>query len=637
MGTAVFAVAIGIAYLAVKLPGRATWSPRPAVFLLLLAVVRLALSMLDVDSGWLARYYANDSWSGQPEWSSDFRRTDATRIDRTLSFEAGTLPIHFFNGAAFIEGNDREINQPLTVEWRGVFAIPEETPIDVQVFAKDEARVSVDDDDWVWTGALATSQKLLPAGLHTVRVRYRKLAGTAAAISVAVRQGEAHTPVPMFPPGTNPRTRPLVDTLAVLVDVIVLVALLIIAAGCTLIAWRSNVRVPVTVSATVILSLGVQGFLTALPHAYRFGTLTAGDDWLGFESRARDVLQHGLLMTLGEPLGEGVAYFYHPFYSYVLALIHLLTGESLFGPIFANFLFLAATAVVLWSFASEVFGRFAATCGLVALVVVFELDFIRYYTVTLLSENLYVLTVTLCAVAFGRWAKTQRLSQLIQGGVWAGISAVTRPAMMMFFVPALIVVAATAFLQRRSRWVLLAPCITAATWLAVVMPFTLRNWIVARQLVLISGGLGGTFIVHNTPPGIDPQMFMARYSGGIFNGLAVLAQIAVEQPGAFFALQMQKLGFTLGMTHWFGDYRPHPELIAITALYVVMLLLSTSLRGASLWPMHAFVVSHWASMALTSPWNYGYRLILPPFVFTSMLAVAAAMARVSPRLRLSNP
>jgi len=42
-------------------------------------------------------------------------------------------------------------------------------------------------------------------------------------------------------------------------------------------------------------------------------------------------------------------------------------------------------------------------------------------------------------------------------------------------------------------------------------------------------------------------------------------------------------------------------------------------------------------MALTSPWNYGYRLILPPFVFTSMLAVAAAMARVSPRLRLSNP
>jgi hypothetical protein len=365
--------------------------------------------------------------------------------------------------------------------------------------------------------------------------------------------------------------------------------------------------------------------------------LTAGDDWLGFESRARDVLQHGLLMTLGEPLGEGVAYFYHPFYSYVLALIHLLTGESLFGPILANFLLLAATAVILWSFASEVFGRLAATVGLAALLVIFELDFIRYYTITLLSENLYVLTVTMCVVAFGRWATTPRLSQLIQGGVWAGISAVTRPAMMMFFVPALIVVAATAFVQRRSRWVLLAPCITAITWLAVVFPFTLRNWIVARQLVLISGGLGGTFIVHNTPPGIDPQMFMARYSGGIFNGLAVLAQIAIEQPGAFFALQMQKLGFTLGMTHWFGDYRPHPELVAISALYVVMLVMSTSLRGVSLWPVHAFVLSHWASMALTSPWNYGYRLILPPFVFTSTLAVAAAMARVSPRWRLSNP
>jgi hypothetical protein len=43
-------------------------------------------------------------------------------------------------------------------------------------------------------------------------------------------------------------------------------------------------------------------------------------------------------------------------------------------------------------------------------------------------------------------------------------------------------------------------------------------------------------------------------------------------------------------------------------------------------PIHAFVLSHVASMALTSPWNYGYRLILPPFVYTTTLSVAAAAA-----------
>jgi hypothetical protein len=78
------------------------------------------------------------------------------------------------------------------------------------------------------------------------------------------------------------------------------------------------------------------------------------------------------------------------------------------------------------------------------------------------------------------------------------------------------------------------------------------------------------------------------------------------------------------MIHWFQPYRPHPELIAITALYALTLIFSAKMRNPDLWPVHAFVASHWASMALTSPWNYGYRLILPPFVYTTALSVAAA-------------
>jgi hypothetical protein len=393
------------------------------------------------------------------------------------------------------------------------------------------------------------------------------------------------------------------------------------------------------VGTTVVAGLGVQGLVTALPFADRFHTLTGGDDWLGFESRARDILQNGPLMTLGEPLGEGAAYFYHPFYPYVLAAVHALAGESLFGPIFVHFLILGVTALLVWSLARELFGLVPAAVGLVALLAVFQVDFIRYYTITLLSENLYVLTVTLCLVAFARWTTTASTAALIQAGAWAGVSAVTRPAMMMFLVPALAVTTAIAYRQRRGWWPLAAPLVVTAAWMAVVLPFTIRNWVVARKLVLISDSLGGTFIVHNVPPAVDPQLYLSGYGGGIVASFGVLWRLVVEHPAAVASLQFQKLGFTLGMVHWFGDYRPHPEMVAITVLYLVMLATSSVLRSPPLWPVHAFVVSHWASMALTSPWNYGYRLILPPFVYTTTLSVAAASSMLWPALsrRMARP
>ena len=624
-GAAVFAIAISVAFLATRVhsarvPGRLT------AVVVLLMVARVVLATMAVDEGWLARYYTNESWSGQPEWSSDFRWTDATRIDRTLTFEAGTLPIHFLNGAEFSKGNEREITQPLTIDWSGVFSVADATPMEVEVTANGEASVLVDGTEVASTSAAATLRTNLGAGSHHAVVRYRKPAGTAGALVVSMRHAGTRDTLRVYPAGVNPRSRPIVDGFAVAIDAIALLTLLVITAMTLRSAWRSAYRVQAVVGAAVLIVLGVQGYVTALPNAYQFRTLTGGDDWLGFESRARDVLQNGLLMTLGKPLGEGAAYFYHPFYSYVLAGVHLVAGESLFAPVFVHFLILAVTALLLWSFASGLFGRIAATCGLAALIVVFEVDFVRYYTITLLSENLYVLTVTICLMAFARWATTGRVAALIQAGAWAGISAATRPAMMMFLFPALAVTVAIAFRHRRGWWPWQAACIAGASWMAVLLPFTIRNWIVARRLVLISDGLGGGFIEHGVPPGIDAAPYLNSYTGGIGNSLVVLWRVVIEHPVAVASLQLQKLGFSLGMVHWFDGFRPHPELAAITLLYLLMIVLSPVMRRPEVWPIHAFVVSHVASMALTSPWNYGYRLILPPFVYTTTLSVAAASA-----------
>src|SRR5206468_1334231 len=119
--------------------------------------------------------------------------------------------------------------------------------------------------------------------------------------------------------------------------------------------------------------------------------------------------------------------------------------------------------------------------GIVTLVTVFELDFTRYYTVTLLSENLYILTVTLTLVPFVRWVVSGDGGELRRAAFWGGVSSITRPAMMVFFVPALALAAFVAADRTRSwRATAATTGATAAIWLAVIAPVTLRNLVVSR-------------------------------------------------------------------------------------------------------------------------------------------------------------
>ena len=412
---------------------------------------------------------------------------------------------------------------------------------------------------------------------------------------------------------------------ASVVDALMVLALIAVAISVFQQAVRSEWRFSLALGTLLVAVLGVQGYFSARPFS-RFYTLTSGDDWLGFESAARNILQHGLLMPLDAPIGAGVPYFYHPFYPYVLAAIHALTGESLFGPILFHFLLLAATGLVMFALVRPLFGMTAAVCGVAALVVIFELDFIRYYTITLLSENLYVFTVSCCLLAFTRWAASGQTSWLVLAGVWGGISAATRPVMLMFAPFAAAVALAIAYRHRRHPGPIAAPLTLAAAWTAVVMPFTIRNWIVSKQFVLISSGQGGAVIEHNVPKPIDPAPYIDAFRSGAASTVSVLWRVFIEHPSEMIALQFKKLGFTAGMIHWYEGYRPHPELLAVSFLYVAMLVMSKTMRRPELWPVHAFVFSHWGSMMLTSPWNYGYRMILPAYVYTTTLSVAAAVA-----------
>ena len=185
--------------------------------------------------------------------------------------------------------------------------------------------------------------------------------------------------------------------------------------------WRLLARVdwsPLGAAALAMLLLFVaQGLFAAAPYQQRAVTLSGGDDWLGFEARGRAVATGDVLLRFGQPMGQAGVYYYYPGYSYFLAAVHALGSEDLSAPIFSHFLLLCAANLLVFGIAERVFDRRTAVGALFALVAIEELAFIRHYTVTLLSENLYFLTSAFTVDRLVRFAQTRQRAQLTWSGV----------------------------------------------------------------------------------------------------------------------------------------------------------------------------------------------------------------------------
>jgi len=336
-------------------------------------------------------------------------------------------------------------------------------------------------------------------------------------------------------------------------------------------------------------------------------------------------------MRFGRPLGAGEVFYYYPGYSYFLAAVHRVSGEDLSGPVLANFLLLFLANVVVFRLAQCLFSRGVAVGSTLALVLIEQLSFVRHYTPALLSENVYVFTVPLAILGLVHYLQDGRRTPLVWAGIAAGVSAITRPAMMMFLVPAVIVVIAAGPSKRAQR--LASAASFVASWFAVVLLVTLRNYLVTGVPTLISESPAHSFILYNLPPTADASHYMKMYTGGMLSAASVILRIVVENPVASFRGVFTKIGFTFGMIQWMGGHAHH-ELVVASALYFAAIAMSRAARATLTWPVHAFVAMHLAGMILTMPSNYGYRLILPIYLFLPMFG-ARFVAEATGGLRRS--
>jgi 4-amino-4-deoxy-L-arabinose transferase-like glycosyltransferase len=605
--------------------------------------LKLAFAWLAPHSGWLAHYYANDNFAPPAQRSLDFLDLPGTRIDRQLSFVDTEFPVHFFNDRAFSFGLRREATEAFSVHWRGY--LHAEDRMVLEPASRGALEVIVD-------GQAAPPTVVIEPGEHLVEVKYQKPRGVEGLVRVlpratngALRQWRIGEVTPEPQPVSRRRLAGTLSAPALALHVIVLIAILA-ALGPALsvkasTAWRELRSNPVHglhhwVAPVVLVGLLVQGLWKSRHLVDHVWTLTGGDDWLQFEVNARDVLLNGWLNDYG--LTDGLPFFVYPGYGYFLAAVHAVTGETLAGAILANFAALAGATILAYLLARELVTPLAAYLAVAWLLMLEQLDFVRYYTVTLLSENLFLLLVAATLFALVRFMTGGRWSALVVSGICGGLATATRPTMLLFLPAAVVLLATDGMLRRKSRRGLIAATIVATTWMAAVGPFTLRNYLVTGRPVLVTEGQGQTFVRYNLPPGGKESnvKYYQGFDGSNISAIKTVLRILWDHPAYTLRQWGVKAGFSFGMVHWV-DSKPHPELVLTSAMYFGALVMLASARTIPALAVHLFIATHLATLLLTTPWNYGYRMLLAMFMLMPIFAGALLAKPLEGWLRRSRP
>ena len=252
---------------------------------------------------------------------------------------------------------------------------------------------------------------------------------------------------------------------------------------------------------------GLLAAMAAMRAAYLVelgGHLVESSDTAYFVDNARRIASGDLLLS-------GTSFLFSPLYGYFLGLLFAIVGERFVWVLAVQFALGVLGAWLLYRLARSLFGPLAAllTLGLTAF---YGLSFI--YEGQILDAFFSMLLPTIFLSLLYRAGSGTSTWHWVAGGAALGLFALTRPNVMLFIPGAL----AWAWFAEggkapRPRRVRAAAALVAGVALAI-LPFTVRNWMVTGEPVLITAHGGINFYVGNNeratgfftpPPGFPPM------------------------------------------------------------------------------------------------------------------------------------
>jgi 4-amino-4-deoxy-L-arabinose transferase-like glycosyltransferase len=650
------------------------WAPRqPAcsdryfvAVLLGLAVLKVGTHMAALDYGLRASYYSgsSDAQLGRvPERSFEYRGLDATRLDRQLSFDARTVPGYFWNDMRYnfyLPTHPARQALPLRVTWSGYLYAPATGNYTLQIAADTPATLAVDDVRLdLAEGGVATATVNLTEGAHPLSGEYWRPYGAPIAFAATWDRGEGPVPLAapyLLPASTTPARWHLAQDAHAVANLLAGLYGLALAGVAFRLArewWQRRRDLPGwawerPMLALVLLVGLVWAYWQAWPYAQEVPLFTGSDDWLTFESNARDIALYGPLQLRGAEPGAAIPFSEQPAYAYALAALHLLTGDSLYGTIVVQHFWLALEVVLVYGIARRLFGRPAAVAAAALLAAEALVGFQRTAR-TLFSENLLQLLLPLAVLALLALVDRPRLGRALLAGLLLGLSVVTRYTALLYLPLAM---GATWWTLRsgvgraRASGLLLALVVATVAVLALV---PLRNALAAGRPVLMPTSAS---INLSVTAGIPETLDLVPIESGPWSGLyraagwtrdsgqAQWLEHLRQAPAAFLAQRLYFVRYALGLGDHGPEGRTRLDFLPIALLYGVAWTAWRETGRAVCWLVHGFVLTHLLVIAVFGINTYPPRLVLPMYVLMPAVSgfgavvvgrwLAAAGLRVPP-------
>lgn len=189
-------------------------------------------------------------------------------------------------------------------------------------------------------------------------------------------------------------------------------------------------------------------------------------------------------------------FFRPPGYPYFLAAVYFIAGDGYMAPRVVQMCLGLASCLMAYLLARIIFAR-AVSLIFAALMSVY---WIFIYYEGELHEPALLMFLVLCSFYFlALWTKKAHLYYAVAAGVLMGFAALVRPNLLLF------ILVTTGWLiwfglRRLNRAVLFASIVGfIAGSVLTVAPATIRNYLVADQLVLISSNAGVNLYIGNNP------------------------------------------------------------------------------------------------------------------------------------------
>ncbi|UCC12043.1 MAG: tetratricopeptide repeat protein [candidate division WOR-3 bacterium] len=249
----------------------------------------------------------------------------------------------------------------------------------------------------------------------------------------------------------------------------------------------------------IILVLFALAFCVRLVYVIQISDVPYFDNPAGdsryFLDRAQEILA-------GNVLGHTVPFYSSPLYPYFIAAVFWLFGQHMLILCIIQILIGSANCVVIYLIARKISekGSYApvisAACAVMyGLLVFFDADMLQIFmTLLFIDCGLYFL------ISF---QEARRLYKVVAAGLAIGLAALDRTNVLLF-VPIAMWYIASGFTFTLKKWKIKPALIFLACVIGVILPVTMRNIIVGRDVVLVSSNAGVNLYIGNNPdaPGV---------------------------------------------------------------------------------------------------------------------------------------